>query len=126
MITALRSRLRRNRATVRLDSNRARICGAGWLVYPARRIVKRSMRQSGAGETKVARSSPRRRRETAKPGAPTTVVSARAEHLGAEQKAMFDAVAAAPQPPEIEAQDEGQERWRLAVCQAPRESDRRS
>jgi len=84
------------------------------------------MRLRGAGETKVASSSPRRRRETAKPEAPTPVVSARAEHLGEELKAMFDAVAAAPLPPKIEALVEELERRRLAESLPPRVRDRRS
>jgi hypothetical protein len=74
----------------------------------------------------VASSSSRRRRETAQPDAPTAAVSGRAEHIGEELKAMFEAVACAPLPPEIEALVEELERRRMAEEHGPRKRDRRS
>ncbi|MBS0294660.1 MAG: hypothetical protein JSR45_00015 [Proteobacteria bacterium] len=73
----------------------------------------------------MASSSSRRRPEIALPQAPTAEVS-RAEHIGEELKAMFDAVASAPLPPEIEALVEELEQRRVAEEHGPRKRDRRS
>lgn len=70
--------------------------------------------------------SSKRRGETAKPDVAAAIDLARAEHIGDELKAMFDAVAAEPLPREIEALVEELEERRMAEEEAPRRQDRRS